>query len=105
MEEALRGGSMVPMKIMQTSARALELTAVFAEKGSRMAVSDAGCAAAACKAALQAASLNVFINTRSMKDREYAQRLEKQAEDLLQEYNTLADRIFDSVTAGLRGQQ
>ena len=33
------------------------------------AVSDAGCAAALCKAALQAASLNVFINTKLMTDK------------------------------------
>lgn len=102
MEKALRGGSAVPLKIMQASAKALELTAIFAEKGSRMAVSDAGCAAAACKAALQAASLNVFINTKSMKDRAYARQMEEQAEDLLREYNALADRIFASVLAELR---
>ena len=48
----------------------------MAAKGSVMAVSDAGCAAALCKAALQAASLNVFINTKLMADRERAAALE-----------------------------
>ena len=54
---------------------ALELIAVCAEKGSVMAVSDAGVAASLCRSALEGASLNVFINTQPMKDREYAERL------------------------------
>ena len=41
-------------------------------KGSALAVSDTGCAAALCKAALQAASLNVFINTKLMTDKTHA---------------------------------
>ena len=77
--------------------------AVFAAKGSRLAVSDAGCGAVAVKAAMQAASLNVFINTKSMKDREYALALEREADALLAKYTAEADRIFDEVTAALRG--
>ncbi|MBQ1391152.1 MAG: cyclodeaminase/cyclohydrolase family protein, partial [Firmicutes bacterium] len=65
-------------------------------------VSDAGCAAIACKAAMQAASLNVFINTKSMKDRDYAKKLEEEADALLTTYNRLADETFREVEAGLR---
>ncbi len=103
MEEALKGGSAVPLEIMRTCGQALDVIAVFAEKGSRLAISDAGCAAAACKAALQAASLNVFINTRSMKDKAYAAEIEQEADALLEKYNALADRIYDQVFSGLRG--
>ena len=63
----------------------------------------AGCGAVAVKAAMQAASLNVFINTKSMKDREYALALEREADALLAKYTAEADRIFDEVTAALRG--
>ena len=45
----------------------------FAEKGSVIAISDAGVGVAFCKAALLGASLNVFINTKSMSNREYAE--------------------------------
>ena len=103
MEEALRVGCSVPMDILRTCGRALDIIAVFAAKGSRLAVSDAGCGAVAVKAAMQAASLNVFINTKSMKDREYALALEREADALLAEYTAEADRIFDEVTAALRG--
>ena len=102
MEEALKNGAAVPMDIMRTCGRALDIIEEFAEKGSRLAVSDAGCAAASCKAAMQAASLNVFINTRSMKDRECAEALNAEADELLAKYNVLADEIFDSVAGRLR---
>ena len=103
MEDALRVGCSVPMDILRTCGRALDIIAVFAAKGSRLAVSDAGCGAVAVKAAMQAASLNVFINTKSMKDREYALALEREADALLAKYTAEADRIFDEVTAALRG--
>ena len=103
MEEALHGAAAVPLEIMRTSAEALELTLVFAEKGSRLAVSDAGCAAAACKAALQGAYLNVIINTKYMKDRAFAQELEDEADSLLTKYCALADRIYEGVALGLKG--
>lgn len=102
MEEALKKGAAVPMDIMRTCGRALDIIREFAEKGSRLAISDAGCAATCCKAALKAASLNVFINTKSMKDRNCAETLNAEADALLAKYNKLADEIFDSVAARLR---
>ena len=102
MEEALRNGAAVPMEIMRTCCRALDLIREFAEKGSRLAISDAGCAAACCKAALDSASLNVFINTKSMKNREYAEALNEEADALLAEYNALADEVFGLVAGRLR---
>ena len=69
MEEATIIACSTPMKIMELCCEAIEAIKVFAEKGSRLAVSDAGCGAVCCKAALQSASLNVFINTKSLKNR------------------------------------
>ena len=102
MEEALKNAAAVPMDIMRTCGRALDIIEEFAEKGSRLAVSDAGCAAACCKAAIRSASLNVFINTGMMKDRQHAESLDAEADALLAKYNSLADEIFDSVAGSLR---
>jgi formiminotetrahydrofolate cyclodeaminase len=102
MEEALKAGASVPMDIMRTCGKALDVIKEFADKGSRLAISDAGCAAACCRAAIRAASLNVFINTKSMKDREYAESLNAEADMLLEKYNKLADQIFASVEERLR---
>lgn len=89
----------VPMEIMECCCEAIEYIAVFAEKGSRLAVSDAGCGAICCKAALQSASLNVFINTKSLKNRDTAEALNAKANGMLDKYCAMADEIFASVRA------
>ncbi len=99
LEEATVTACAVPMHVMELCCQAIDAIAVFAEKGSRLAVSDAGCGAACCKAALQAASLNVFINTKSLKNRETAQALNDKANAMLDKYCPLADQIFAQVRA------
>ena len=100
MEEATIIACSTPMKIMELCCEAIDYIAVFAEKGSRLAVSDAGCAAVCCKAALQAASLNVFINTKTLKNREVAEDMNRKANLMLNKYGDIADDIFTSVKAG-----
>ena len=87
------------MHIMELSCQAIEYISVFAAKGSRLAVSDAGCAAVCCKAALQAASLNVFINTKSLKNREVAEEMNAKAGGMLTKDGPMADEIFNSIKA------
>ena len=100
LEEATMVACQVPMKIMELCCESLDAIAVFAEKGSRLAVSDAGCGAVCVKAALQAASLNVFINTKTLKNREAAEEMNKKCLDMLDKYGALADKIFETVKSG-----
>lgn len=102
LEAALNTACAVPLEIMQKCAEGIVLVEEYAAKGSVLAVSDAGCAAALCKAALQSASLNVFINTKLMTDRPRADALDAQADALLNEYIPRADAVFASVTNKLR---
>lgn len=99
LEEATITACAVPMHIMELCCQALEYVAVFAAKGSRLAVSDAGCAAVCCKAGLQAASLNVFINTKSLKNRTVAEEMNAKANGMLDKYCAMADEIFAGVRA------
>lgn len=99
LEDATLEACQVPMRIMRLCTQAIDAIAVFAEKGSRLAVSDAGCGAVCCKAALQAASLNVFINTRSLCDREQAEELNAVCMRMLEEYGAKADAIYAAVHA------
>ena len=98
----LRDASDVPVQIMELVMEALDIVERFSQIGSRLAISDAGCAAACCRAALNAASLNVFINTKSMKDREYAEKLNAHTEEMLKNGSAKADAIFEAVKSGLR---
>jgi len=82
---------------MELCCESLDAVSVLAAKGSRLAVSDAGCAAATLKAALQAASLNVLINTKTMQDRTLAEQMNEKCLGMLDRYGKLADEIFESV--------
>ena len=100
----LKDASQVPLEIMEACCQSIDLLAEFAAKGSRLAVSDAGVGVIFCKAALQGASLNVFINTRSMADRQLAQSLEEKADQMLREYTVKADEVYAYVFSQLRKQ-
>ena len=103
LEAALEGACAVPLKIMSACCEGIALATEYAEKGSVMAVSDAGCAALFCKAALQAAGLNVSINTRLMADNARAAALNAQADAMLAEFVPQADQIYEKLTHSLRG--
>lgn len=103
MAQVLEAACAVPMEIMECCARAIVLLEEYAQKGSVLAVSDAGCGAALCRAALEAASLNVFINTKAMADRERARSLNAQAHVLLGEYVPRAEQVLNKVTNQLGG--
>lgn len=94
LEACLHDACAVPLDIMRACARAIEMVDRFAHLGSRLAVSDAGCAAACCRAALQAASLNVYANTKLMIDEVHADSCNLVARDLLDEYLPRAEEIF-----------
>ena len=100
LEKATITACQVPMHIMELCCEALDAIKVFADKGSRLAVSDAGCGAAIVKSALQAASLNVFINTKTLRDRALAEQMNAKCLGMLDTYGKLADEIFESVKAG-----
>ncbi len=97
MEKCLVSACGVPIQIMEKCCEALDLMKEFADKGSKLALSDAGVGAVMCGAALQGASLNVFINTASMKDRAVAEATEKKANEMLEKYVPFAAEIFQSV--------
>lgn len=100
LEKATVTACRVPMHIMELCCQSIDAIEVFAAKGSRLAVSDAGCGAAIVKSALQAASLNVFINTKTLRDRELAERMNETCLAMLRDYGAKADAIFESVKAG-----
>lgn len=102
MEIVLKDACSVPMEIMEKCCEAIDLIVEFAAKGSALAISDAGVGAAFCKAALEGASLNVYINTKSMKNWEYAEELNRKCDEMLAVYTVKADEIFRNVLGRLK---
>ena len=105
MEAGLYEASIVPMEMMEKTLELLHLLEVMEKIGSRLAISDIGVAVQYARSTLLSASMNVFINTNMMEDRETAKRLEDQAEGMLEEGTEKADRIYASVRKTIRRDQ
>jgi formiminotetrahydrofolate cyclodeaminase len=101
LEQCTKDALAAPLDMMREIARAVELLEEMKEKGSRMLASDVGCGAALAAAAMRAASMNVFVNTKALADRGYAAAVEAEADGLLA-YAARADAVADAVAAGLR---
>lgn len=102
MENALYEASVVPMSIMETALAAAKELEVLVEKGSKLAVSDVGVGILFAQAAIEGASLNVYINTKSMKDRERAAALDAKADAIIAEGAALKARIYSGVLAAIK---
>lgn len=101
MEKCLRRAAEVPMEIMRQSCRAIELHKSYAEMGSALAVSDAGTGVVFCWAAMYGAALNVKINTKSMTDRGYAEKMNAEVSEMMNKYWKIADEVYESVMGRL----
>ena len=97
MEKCLRDAAAVPFEILCLCCEAIELQVDFAAKGSVLVVSDAGTGVVHCKAALQGAAINVKVNTKAMKDRDYAASIDRQVDERLEKYGKMADEVFEKV--------
>ena len=96
----LKDACAVPMEIMEKCCEAIDVIEEFAAKGSALAISDAGVGVTFCKAALLGASLNVFINTKTLQNREVAEEMNAKCLTMLDVYGKKADGIFETVKAG-----
>ncbi len=97
LEEALKQACRVPLEIMEKSLEAISLHEELETKGTKIAISDVGVGVLFCKTALMGASTNVYINTKLMKDREYAGIINLQVRKMLQEGIPKADNIYITV--------
>ena len=97
LEAALYEASVVPMEIMETILEAMSYLEALSEKGSRIVISDVGAGILFAEAALEGASLNIFINTKLMKNRERAEELGRKAEEMIQRGRELKDVIYNTV--------
>ena len=101
MEKCLRDAASVPFEILQLACKAVDLQRDFADKGSKLMISDAATGAAHLLGAIKGAAVNVKVNTRLMKDRSYADELDGKVKALVDEYEIKANGIYDDVMARL----
>lgn len=101
MQIALKEASDVPLQIMQKCCEAIDIHERYAAIGTKNAISDVGVGVVCCKAALYGASLNIFINLKSIDDQDYRKQVGQETRRLLDEYGDLAETVFDQVIEAL----
>ncbi len=94
MEMVLKDACEVPLQIMRKCCEAIDVIEAFSTKVSVMAISDVGVGATVCKAGLLGASLNVYINTKSMMNCELAAKYNAEADEMVRVYSAKADEVF-----------
>jgi formiminotetrahydrofolate cyclodeaminase len=102
LEEATKAACTAPMEMMRQTCAAIELLEEMGQKGSRMLQSDVGCGALLAVAALRSAAINVFVNTRTLADRDFAQSTEDEADAMLDAYVARAQACADRVVEAIR---
>ena len=102
LEAATLAACEAPLEMMRLCGQAIQLLEELLEKGSVTLVSDVGCGALLCRAALEAASLNVFVNTKTLSDRAFAEATEAECDVLLGEWCPRAEACAAKVMAHIR---
>ena len=99
---ATLAASRAPLEMMQRCGELIKMLEVLKDKCSPLLLSDVGCAALAARMALEAAAMNVFVNTRTLEEDPDAAAISGQADALLTEYLPRVNAVSDSVMTYLR---
>lgn len=101
MEKALLAAAVVPLELTQKLYDLIPTMEELEEKGSKLALSDVAVAAVCCKAAMEGAVMNVYINTKSLTNPEIAQGLNEKALKLVAEGGKRCQEIYDRIQKSL----
>ena len=101
LEAALVVAAQAPYDIVIKCKEVAALVEELVTKGSRLAISDVGVAASACRAAATGAAMNVYINTKLMKNRKYAEQLNEETNRAIDEIVAICDKAYKEVYEGL----
>ena len=89
-----------PMKMLRLCKEAAELLEAMYTVGNKLLLSDVGCGAAACEAAMKSAAMNVLVNTKSLHN-EQSEGMNIEISSTLKEYlprlNTLINSVMEKL--------
>ncbi len=102
LEKLLLEAAKTPLILMDDIIMVMDLLEKLSHIGSRLAVSDVGVGISLCKAAVDSAALNVYINTKMMKDRKKAAQLNMEADELKEESSAICRWVMSEVISAVR---
>ena len=101
LEVALINAASAPYKIVEAAGDVRDIVVRLADIGSRLAISDAGVAAALCSATAKGAAMNIYINTKLMSDRAVAEKMNEDTKALVESICSDCDAVYDRIKGEL----
>lgn len=101
LESALVRACAAPLEMLEEIDKLSDVLDVLAAKCSRLTVSDVGVAAAALRAAAEGAALNVYINTKGMRNRPDAPEMNRKAAAFIECIVPKCESVYSRVREGL----
>lgn len=96
-QAALKDATLVPLRAVKACFEVILLAAAAAEKGNLNVISDAGVAVLVANAGLRSAALNVFINAKAIKDRDFAEKQLAEVNALLAQAAETTESVYQTV--------
>ena len=103
LDEALNTACSAPYEIVMKTKEACEIIVRLETIGSRLAISDVGVAATMLQTAAKGAAMNVYINTKLMKNRSRAEDLNKETFKAVEEVDSKCAAVYEAVKNSLTG--
>lgn len=101
MEAATLAAAVAPLEITRDIYSLVPIIEEMSIIGSRLAISDVAVAATSAIAALESAVMNIYINTRSLKDRETADRMNAEAIQMVKDGKERLGKVYEEIMTGL----
>ncbi|MDU3490325.1 MAG: cyclodeaminase/cyclohydrolase family protein [Clostridiales bacterium] len=102
LERLLADAAGAPLELMGNIVRLMGLLEHLSAIGSRMVISDAGVAVCFAKAALDSSALNVYINTKLMRNKTMAESMNKIADEFKEEGRLIEERVSGHIIDELK---
>jgi glutamate formiminotransferase/formiminotetrahydrofolate cyclodeaminase len=103
LQEATKKATLIPVSILRYSQRALELSKKAAMGGNINSISDAGVAALTAYAASEGAYYNIKINLKSIKDKDFIDKIERESNQILNKIKDMTREVRKLVLEKLTG--
>jgi len=97
LQRALKNAAAVPSKVVTMCAKVIDLHTEIAEYVYDLGLADVGTGIVLAWGAMNGACLNVKINTNMMNDREYADKVNKQTDELVAKYQPIVADSFNRI--------
>lgn len=100
---ALKEATLAPLRACKACYAVIGLSKEAADKGNLNVISDAGVAVLAANAGLRSCALNVFINAKAIKDRDFAEKQLADVNALLKNAASETEAVYETVKRKISG--